>query len=154
MKKVIIAVGIALAATSAFAVDISGRGVYDWSGSDQGGAGFAISQSVNAGAVGAVRGSLEVSRAWTGANNVDQYALVATKDVVKLPYNAAVGIRAGAAYVEVQNGTGGAAGLLGIGLTVPLNKQFAVEAGFDRRFVENRVGPDGNVGFVGLRVSF
>jgi hypothetical protein len=157
MKKLAIAAALSLAAVSAHAWEVSGRGVYDWAGSNSSGGGVAISNGVKAPVVVAVKASLEMSRVGEHPWGVNQFALVATKDVAKLPLNVGVGLRAGVAYVDPvgEARVGGAAGLVGVVATLPLTKTVAVEAGLDRRFVDGRTGiADGNVGFLGLKVTF
>lgn len=157
MKKTVIAAALSLAAFSAQAWEVSGRGSYDWTGTNSSGGGVAISNGVKAPAVGAVKASLELTRVGESPAGVNQVALVATKDLVKLPLNVTVGARAGVAYIEPLGSRhdGGAAALVGLAASIPVTKTVAIEAGFDRRFVESKVGmPDGNVGFLGVRVAF
>lgn len=157
MKKVIIATALAVAAASAQAWEVSARGSYDWSGANSSGGGVALSQGVTLPFVGAVRASVEATRVAESPNGVNQVALVATKDLAKLPLNVTVGVRGGVAYIEPlgEARSGGAAALLGVAASFPVTKTVSVEAGLDRRFVESRPGvADGNVGFVGLAVKF
>lgn len=156
MKKVVIAAALALAATASHAWEVSGRGVYDWSGTNSSGGGVAISQGFKAPVAGDVKGSLEFTRVGESPWGVNQVAAVATKELIKLPLNVSLGARAGAGYIEpLGQHVGGAVGLLGLVASVPVTKTVAVEAGLDRRFVESKVAvPGGNVGFLGLRVGF
>lgn len=157
MKKLIIATAISLATVSAHAWEVSGRGVYDWSADNSSGGGVALSHTFTVGKLGPVQASLEATRVGESPSAVNQYALVATKNLIQLPFKTAVGVRAGVAHVEPlgEAHNGGVAGLLGVAVTVPVTKTISVEGGIDRRFVESSVGmPDGNVGFLGVRVAF
>jgi hypothetical protein len=157
MKKVIIATAISLAAFSAQAWEIGARGVYDWSGPNSSGGGVTIGNTITAGPLGALNVALEATRVGESPNAANQYALVATKPLVALPLKATLGVRAGLAHLEPlgEAKNGGVAGLVGVSLAVPVTKTVSVEGGIDRRFVESSVGmPDGNVGFLGVRVAF
>lgn len=156
MKKVIIAASLVLATASASAVEVGVNGLYDWSGTQTQGGGFSISQGYDT-PVGGLKAAFEYARINGVSNHINQYSLVATKELFKLPLNASVGVRGGAAYVEPvgDNHVGGAAGILGVSVSAPLTKTVSVEVGLDRRFVENKTGlADGNVGFLGLRLAY
>lgn len=159
MKKLVITTALALACVSAHAWEVGARGSYDWQsgGANLGGGGITVSTAAALPLVGATRVSVEATRVGDNPSGVNQYALVATKDLVKLPLNVTLGARAGVAYVDPvgEDRTAGAAGLVGLVASMPVTKTVAVEAGLDRRFVENKTGlADSNIGFVGVRVSF
>lgn len=150
MKKIAIASLIALAATAASAVEVGVTATRDYSGTqDRNGFGFTVGQSF--GKVGVAAG---FERTTAGSNDQDRYSLVGGYDVAKV---GAITItpKLGVAYLNNQTGSDGYAMTVGVGASVPLNKQVSLGVDVARQYGQDRVNQfDGNRVTVGIKTSF
>ena len=150
MKKIAIASIIALAATAASALEVGVVGTRDYSGTEnRNGTGITVGQSF-----GKANLTAGFERFTKGTNDQDRYSLVAGYDVAK------VGVftitpKVGVAYLDTQVGENGYAMTVGLGTSVPLNKQVSLTADVARQYGQDRVQAfDGNRVTVGVKYRF
>lgn len=150
MKKVILAVALALSAGLASAVDF---GVYGGRnmGSDNNLVGVSVGEKF--GKFG-VQGTFD--RSTTQAVDVNRYTVSGSYDVVKLgPVQ--TNVRVGFAYLDPQSPrtSNGGAGFIGAGIEYPVTKQVKVVADYAYQKGNNITqGYDGNILTAGLKYSF
>lgn len=130
MFKKLIVVSALTVTFNAFAVEVGvvGGGI---TGSNDGGlAGVTIGQKFNK--FGLTAG---YSQAWLNAGDQNRYTLVASYDLYK-GNNFIVVPKIGYAYLN-QTKNSSSAGLVGVGVEIPLNKNFALTADYAYQFAEN-----------------
>lgn len=150
MKKIAIASLIALAATTASALEVGVTTTRDYSGAENRNGG-GITLGHNYGKVSATAG---FERFTKGANDQDRYSLVAGYDVARVG-PVVVTPKAGVAFLNNQSGQDGYAMTVGIGASVPVTKQISATADFARQYGQDRVSQfDGNRVTVGLKYRF
>lgn len=150
MKKIAIASIIALAATTASALEVGVTGTRDYSGAENRN-GVGVTVGHNYGKVGVTAG---FERATKGDNDQDRYSLVAGYDVAKLG-PVTVTPKVGVAYLNNQIGENGYAMTVGVGASVPVTKQISLTADVARQYGQDRVNQfDGNRVTVGLKYRF
>lgn len=150
MKKIAIASLIALAATTASALEIGVNTTRDYSGAEnRNGAGITVGQSY-----GNVSLTAGFDRFTKGANDQDRYSLVAGYNVAKLG-SATVAVKTGVAYLNNQTGADGYAMTVGAGVSVPVTKQVSLGVDVARQYGQDRVkSSDGNTVTAGLVYRF
>ncbi len=149
MKKFAIATMIALAASAASALEVGVTTARDYAGTDRNAVGLTIGQTV-----GAVSVTAGFDRATGGTNDQDRYSLVAGYNVAKLG-PVSVAVKGGAAYLNNQTGQDGYAALVGLGASLPLNKNTALTVDATRQYGQDRVNSfDGNRVTAGVKYSF
>ena len=149
MKKILIATAVAMAATTASALEVGITQSRDYAGVDRNGAGITLGEKF--GRVGLTAG---VERFTAGTNDQDRYSVVAGYDVAKIK-NATVAVKTGVAYLDNQTGANGYAMTIGAGVNVPLTKQVSVGLDVSRQYGQDRVQSfDGDRVTVGLRYKF
>ena len=149
MKKFAIATMIALAASAASALEVGVTAGRDYAGTSRNVAGLTVGH--NLGPVGVTVG---VDRATQGANDQDRYSLVAGYNVAKLG-PVTVAVKGGAAYLNNQTGQDGYAALIGVGASLPVNKNVALTVDATRQYGQDRVNSfDGNRVTAGVKYSF
>lgn len=150
MKKILIATTIALAATTASALEVGVVGTRDYSGAqDRNGAGVTLGHKV-----GAMSVTAGFERFTKGTNDQDRWSLVAGYDVAKLgPIT--VTPKVGGAYLNNQHGVDGYAMTAGVGASLAVAKNVSLTADFARQYGQERVKAfDGNRVTVGVKYSF
>lgn len=149
MKKFAIATAIALAATAASALEVGVTTARDYAGDNRNAAGFTVGEKF-----GAVSMTAGFDRATRGTNDQDRYSLVAGVDVAKLG-PVSVAVKAGGAYLNNQVGENGYAALVGIGASMPVNKQVSLTLDATRQYGQDRVQSfDGNRVTAGVKFRF
>lgn len=150
MKKLAIASLIALAATTASALEVGLTTTRDYSGvENRNGTGITIGQKY--GRVGVTAG---FERFTKGANDQDRYSLVAGYDVATFGL-VTVTPKVGVALLDNQIGRDGYAMTVGVGATVPLTKQVSLGIDVARQSGQDRVSQfDGNRVSAGLSYKF
>ena len=148
MKKLIIGTAIAIAASSASALDLNVSMTRDMT-AERNGVGLMVGNKV-----GPVHVGLGVDRFVKGNNDLDRYSLVASYDVLKTKVGT-LSAKGGGAYLDRQTGKDGFAALAGVGYTLPLTKTLALDVDVVRQFGQDRVKSlDGNVVSAGLTLKF
>ena len=150
MKKLAIASIIALAATTASALELGASVTRDYSGAEnRNGSGISLTQRY--GAVGLTAG---FDRFTKGSNDQDRYSVVAGLDLTKVGA-VTVTPKVGVAYLNNQVGQDGYAMTAGVGASVPVTKKVSVGLAVDRQYGQDRVSQfDGNRVTVGAKYSF
>ena len=150
MKKIAIATLIALAATTASAVEVGITTARDYSGAqDRNGAGLTVGQKF--GKVGLTAGA---ERFTAGTNDQDRLSLTAGYDITKIGA-VIVTPKVGVAHLNNQTGADGYAMAVGVGASLPITKQVSVTADVARQYGQDRVAAfDGTRATVGLRFKF
>lgn len=150
MKKIVLASLLTLAVGSAVAGELGVQGLRDFSGQDRNGFGISYGQKV-----GSVTATAGFERFTKGSNDLDRYTLVGGYDVTKIG-PVTLTAKAGVAYLDPQTTANGWAGLVGAGVSYPLNKTVAITA--DYRYqtaLQTRVDSfNGSTVSAGLKVSF
>jgi opacity protein-like surface antigen len=150
MKKVILAVALALGSSLAMAADF---GVYGGRnmGSEQNLVGLSVGEKF--GKFG-VQGTFD--RSTTQKIDVNRYTVSGSYDVIKLgPVQ--TNVRAGFAYLDPQSGkaSNGGAGFVGAGIAYPVTKQVNLVADYAYQKGNNITKAyDGNIVTAGLKYSF
>jgi len=132
LRKMTVAAALATAvgSASAWEVGVVGGGV---TGANDGGlAGVTVGQKVNRFGVEA-----GFAQAWLSRGDQNRWTVVGSYDVVKTP-NFTVAGKVGYAYLD-QTGLSGSAGLVGVGVEVPLTKQFSLTADYAYQFASQSV---------------
>ncbi len=149
MKKFAIATMIALAATAASALEVGVTTARDYAGTDRNATGVTVGEKF-----GAVTLTAGFDRATLGTNDQDRYSLVAGYNVAKLG-PVSVAVKGGAAYLNNQTGQDGYAALVGVGASLPINKNMALTVDATRQYGQDRVNSfDGNRVTAGVKYSF
>lgn len=149
MKKLAIASLIALAATSASALEVGVQATRDYAGNDRNGGGVTLGH--NYGALGVTAG---IERTTKGDNDQNRYSLVAGYDVATLG-PVTVTPKVGVAYLNNQVGENGYAMTVGVGASVPVTKTISLTADVARQYGQDRVQSfDGNRVTVGVKYKF
>lgn len=150
MKKIAIASLIAIAATTASALEIGVTATRDYSGEpNRNGAGITLGQKY--GAVGLTAG---FDRFTKGTNDQDRFSLVAGYDVAKVGVFT-VTPKVGVAYLNNQTGADGYAMTVGAGVSTPITKQVSLGVDVAHQYGQKRVQTsDGNTVTVGLNYKF
>lgn len=139
MKKLAIATVLAMAVTTASALEIGVTGTRDYSGGDRNFGGVTLGQSF-----GKTNITLGAERSVVGTNDQNRFSLVGSYDLAKLG-PVTVGPRVGVAYLNNQTGEDGYAATVGIGATLPVTKQVSLGLAVDRQYGQDRVDQfDGN----------
>lgn len=148
MKKLAIASLIALAATSASALEIGINTTRDYSGRmDRDSMGITVEQQF--GKVGVTGGFERFSK---GINDQDRFSLVAGYDLARVG-TVTFGPKVGVAYLDNQRGRDGYAMTLGAGASMRITKRANLNLDVARQFGQDRVSQfNGNL--VGLGVSY
>lgn len=148
MKKIAIASLIALAATSASAVEIGVTATRDHAGTDRNFGGITIGKTY-----GKMNAAVGFERTLTG-NDQNRFSLVGGYDVAKFgPVTFTP--KVGAAYLDNQVGQDGYAMTVGVGASVPVSKQVTFGVDFARQYGQERVQQfDGNRLTASLRYKF
>lgn len=150
MKKLAIASIIALAATTASALELGASVTRDYSGAEnRNGSGISLTQRY--GAVGLTAG---FDRFTKGSNDQDRYSVVAGLDLTKVGA-VTVTPKVGVAYLNNQVGQDGYAMTAGVGFSVPVTKQVSVGLDLASQRGQDRVkSSDGNTVALGLSYKF
>jgi len=149
MKKFAIATMIALAATAASALEVGVTTARDYAGTDRNATGVTVGEKF-----GAVTLTAGFDRSTQGANDQDRFSLVAGYNVAKLG-PVSVAVKGGAAYLNNQTGQDGYAALVGVGASLPINKNMALIVDATRQYGQDRVNSfDGNRVTAGIKYSF
>jgi outer membrane autotransporter protein len=149
MKKIAIASLIALAATTASALEVGVTTTREYVGTNSNGAGITVGEKF--GKVGVTAG---FERFTAGTNDQDRYSLVAGYDVAKIG-TATVAVKTGAAYLNNQTGSNGYAMTIGAGVSVPVTKQVSIGLDVARQYGQDRVSQfDGNRVTAGVNYRF
>lgn len=150
MKKIAIASLLALAATTASAMELGVGVTRDYSGADNRNGG-SLTLGQNFGKAG-ITGGFE--RFTAGNNDQDRWSLVGGYDVAKVG-SITVTPKVGVAYLNNQRTVDGYAMTVGVGASVPLNKQVSLGVDIARQYGQDRVQAfDGNRVTVGLKTRF
>lgn len=148
MKKLAIASLLAVAATSASAVEVGVTGAYDYAGDDRAAAGLTVSQPV-----GPVTLTAGFDRATTGVAQ-NRWSVLAGYNLAKVG-PVTLTAKAGGAYLDNASGADGFAWVVGAGASVPVTKKVAATVDVTRQYGQERVSAlDGNRVTVGLKYSF
>ena len=149
MKKIAIASLIALAATTASALEVGVTTTREYIGTNSNGAGITVGEKF--GKVGVTAG---FERFTAGTNDQDRYSLVAGYDVAQIG-TATVAVKTGAAYLNNQTGSNGYAMTIGAGVSVPVTKQVSIGLDVARQYGQDRVSQfDGNRVTAGVNYRF
>jgi len=149
MKKFAIATMIALVATTASALEVGITTARDYAGTDRNATGVTVGEKF-----GAVTLTAGFDRSIQGANDQDRFSLVAGYNVAKLG-PVSVAVKGGAAYLNNQTGQDGYAALIGVGASLPINKNMALTVDATRQHGQDRVNSfDGNRVTAGVKYSF
>lgn len=149
MKKIAIASLIALAATAASALEVGVHATRDYAGVDRNGTGITVGEKF--GRVGLTAG---FERFTAGTNDQDRLSLVAGYDVAKVS-KITITSKVGVAHLNNQSGADGYAMTVGVGASLPLNKQVSLTADVARQYGQDRVQSfDGDRVSVGLKYRF
>lgn len=150
MKKIAIASLIALAATTASALEVGVTSTTDYSDtSARQGFGVTVGQSY-----GKLSATAGFERFTKGENDQDRYSLVGGYEVAKLG-PATVAVKTGVAYLNNQVGVNGYAMTVGAGISVPVTKQVSVNVDAARQYGQERVNQfDGNRVTAGVSYRF
>lgn len=148
MKKIVFASILALAATTASALEVGVRGVHTGDATADM-VGVTVGQKF--GAFG-VEGAFD--RSTRGAMNVNRWSVLGSYDVAK-----AVGVnvaaKAGVAHIDPAVGENGAALLVGVGVSYPLTKKVSLVADYTYQRGQDRVRSfNGNNVSAGVKVAF
>jgi len=149
MKKFAIATMIALVATTASALEVGVTTARDYASTDRNANGVTVGEKF-----GAVTLTAGFDRSTQGANDQDRFSLVAGYNVAKLG-PVSVAVKGGAAYLNNQTGQDGYAALVGVGASLPINKNMALTVDATRQYGQDRVNSfDGNRVTAGVKYSF
>jgi hypothetical protein len=149
MKKFAIATMIALAASAASALEVGVTTARDYAGTNRNATGVTVGEKF-----GAVTLTAGFDRSTLGANDQDRFSLVAGYNVAKLG-PVSVAVKGGAAYLNNQTGQDGYAALVGVGASLPINKNLALTVDATRQYGQDRVNSfDGNRVTAGVKYSF
>ncbi len=149
MKKIAIASLIALAATTASALEFGVTGTRDYAGNNQNAAGITIGDKA-----GKLGGALGFQRFDRGTNDYDRYSLTGSYDVATIGI-ATVAVKAGGAYLQPKVGETGYALTVGAGVSVPVTKAISFGLDVTRQYGQDSVSRfDGNMVTAGVKVSF
>ena len=150
MKKLAIATLVALAATTASALEMGVTASRDYSGvENRNGFGVFVGDRAGRGAI-----QFGVEQFTHGSNNQDRVTAIGSYDLTKAG-PVTLSARGGIAYLNNQTSQDGFAGLVGVGASVPINKALSFDASVVRQYGQDRVSQfDGNVVTAGLRVKF
>jgi len=149
MKKVITALILATAVSSAFGVEVGVNTTRDLSGTNRNSNGLTVGQSY--GKVGITAGYDTLTK---GKVDQDRYSVTGSYEVAKVG-SIGVAVKAGAVYLDNQSGKDGYAITGGVGASYPLTKVVAATVDYRYQMGQSRVSAsDGNAIGVGLKVSF
>ena len=149
MKKIAIATVIALAATAASALEMGITATRDYAGSNRNFGGVTIGNTY-----GKLNATAGFERSAVGADDQNRYSLVGGYDVATLG-PVTVTPKVGVAYLDNQASADGYAMTVGVGASVPVNKQVSFTVDFARQYGQTRVQAfDGNRTTVGLKYKF
>lgn len=149
MKKFAIAIMIALVASAASALEVGVTTARDYAGTDRSATGVTVGEKF-----GAVTLTAGFDRSIQGTNDQDRFSLVAGYNVAKLG-PVSVAVKGGAAYLNNQTGQDGYAALVGVGASLPINKNVALTVDTTRQYGQDRVNSfDGNRVTAGVKYSF
>jgi len=149
MKKFAIATMIVLAASAASALEVGVTTARDYAGTNRNATGVTVGEKF-----GAVTLTAGFDRATLGTNDQDRFSLVAGYNVAKLG-PVSVAVKGGAAYLNNQTGQDGYAALVGVGASLPINKNMALTVDATRQYGQDRVNSfDGNRVTAGVKYSF
>lgn len=149
MKKIAIATLVALAATTASALEMGVTASRDYSGVDRNGFGVFVGDRAGRGAI-----QFGVEQFTNGGNNQDRVTAIGSYDLTKAG-PVTLSAKGGVAYLNNQTSTDGVAALVGVGASLPINKVLSFDATVVRQYGQDRVSQfDGNVVTAGLRVKF
>lgn len=148
MKKMLLITAL-MAAFSAQAVEVGVTGSRDYNGEDRNGYGITVGQKFKS--YGVTAG---FDRYATGSD-LNKYSLVGSYDVAKVG-PATIAVKAGAAYLDnKQGGNDGYAALVGVGVVMPINSQWASTIEYRYQAGQDRVKSfDGNTISAGIKYSF
>jgi hypothetical protein len=148
MKKTLIAAALALAATTASALDLTVNANRDL-GEKRNGAGLSLGHTVKG-----INLAVGVDRFDYKRGNVDLYSLTAGYEVIKV-MGVGVSAQMGVAYNDSEIGRNGWALQPGVSLSVPVTKKVALVTEVRRQFGEDKIKYlNGNAVSVGLKVNF
>jgi hypothetical protein len=149
MKKIVIASLLALAVSSASALEVGMTVGRDYSGTNQNTFGMTVGQKY---AKLGVSAGLE--RQYTGSNDQNRLSLVGSYELVKFgPVSLAPSV--GVAYLNNQRSMDGYAVTVGMGASMPVTKQVSATVDVRRQYGQDRVqASDGNVVTAGLKYTF
>lgn len=150
MKKLVLASIIALATTTASALEVGVHSSRDYSGNvDRNSTGITLSE--NYGKIG-VTGGFE--RFTKGTSDQDRYSLAVGYDIAKVG-TVTITPKLGVALLQNQVGEDGFAFTAGIGAKLPITKQVSLNLDVARQNAQDRVGQfDGNIATFGLGYRF
>lgn len=147
MKKLVIGTLLAVAATSASALEVGvvGNRNYD---TDLNAVGVTIGHSFK---------RLDLAAGFdrtTKDSKVDRWTLVGGVDVLKFG-DAKVALKAGVAHLDAKAGPSGTAGVAGLGMKLPLNRKFTATVDVMHQWGETAVkAHDGNLVMLGVKYKF
>lgn len=149
MKKIAIATMVALAATTASALEMGVTTSRDYSGENRNSFGVFVGDRAGKGAV-----QFGVERFTKGNNDQDRFTVIGSYDIANAgPVTLAA--KGGVAFLDNQRGNDGAAAVVGLGASLPVNKALSLTVDVARQYGQDRVKQfDGNVVTAGLRVKF
>ena len=150
MKKLAIATLVALAATTASALEMGVTVARDYSGAEnRNGGGVFVGDRAGRGAI-----QFGFEQFTKGGNNQDRLTVVGSYDLTTVgPVTLAA--KGGVAHLNNQTSPDGFAALVGVGASVPLNKSLSLGVDVVRQYGQDRVSQfDGYVVSAGLRVKF
>ena len=151
MKKLVLALVLAGAVSSAYALDLGIVGTTDvvnGQGATRNGFGINVTQHFTHGL--SLTGEYD-RQTKTGLNKWD---LIGGYDVTKIGA-ATLTAKAGLAYVDPAQGQTGYAGLVGAGVTLPVTQNVSATADYRYQYGQDRVKFDnGNSVLVGLKYTF
>lgn len=149
MKKIAIASLIALAATTASALEVGVTATRDHAGTDRTFGGITVSETY-----GKFTATAGVERTYAGDNDQNRFSLVGGYNVAKFgPVTLTPTV--GAVLLDNQVGQNGYAMTVGLGASMPVTKQVTLGVNVARQYGQSRVEQfDGNRVTVGLRYKF
>lgn len=149
MKKIAIASLIALAATTASALEVGVTATRDYAGTDRNFGGITVGKTF-----GQLTATAGVERTSVGLNDQHRFSLVGGYDVAKFG-PVTVTPKVGAAYIDNQFGQDGYAMTVGVGASMPVTKRVTFGVDVARQYGQDRVQQfDGNRVTAGLRYKF
>lgn len=148
MKKLFAMTAIALAATTASALEVGVRGVHTQESSPDM-VGLTVTKRV-----GVLNVEAAVDRSTRGAQNVNRWSLTGSHDVAKVA-GVTLAAKAGVAYIDPSVSQNGVAALVGVGATYPLTKKVSLVADYAYQRAQYKVSDfSGNTVSTGIKVAF
>lgn len=148
MKKIIALTALAIAATTASALEVGVRGVHN---KDSLGNMLGVTVNQKFGTFG-VEGAMD--RSTRGFGNVNRWTVLGTYDLTKFQ-GATISAKAGFAHLDPSVGPNGGALVAGVGASLPMTKTVSLVADYAYQKGQERVRRfDGNNLSLGVKVAF